>query len=72
MHPPPSIYLSLWRTFQANQLILWVLPLGFDIGFALAIHAMSSYCIFSLRTTLHELDALQFDETVMEVVCLSV
>jgi len=66
------IITTVLRELMANQLILWVFLLGFDVGFALAIHAMSSYCIFSLRTTLHELDALQFDETVMEVVCLSV
>ena len=33
--------------------------LGVFIGIAIGFHAMTSYCIFSLRTTLHKLDALQ-------------
>ena len=45
---------------QANQVIIWAVWLGgFNIGIAIASHAMSSYCIFSLHTTLHKLDALQ-------------
>mmetsp|Transcript_22047 Transcript_22047/g.52227 ORF Transcript_22047/g.52227 Transcript_22047/m.52227 type:complete len:706 (-) Transcript_22047:132-2249(-) len=44
---------------MVNQLIYWVFFLGFQVGIAVAIHAMSSYCIFALHTTLHKLDALQ-------------
>ena len=45
---------------QANQVIIWAVWLGgFNIGIVISIHAMSSYCIFSLHTTLHKRDALQ-------------
>ena len=46
-------------TIQASQLVISFFYLGFVIGLAIAYHAMTSYCIFSLRTTLHKLDALQ-------------
>ena len=46
-------------TIQASQLIYLSFNLGFVIGIATSFHAMTSYCIFSLRTTLHKLDALQ-------------
>ena len=38
-------------TIQASQLIYLSFNLGFVIGIATSFHAMTSYCIFSLRTT---------------------
>ena len=37
--------------------MFWVV--GVNIGLAVSLHAMSSYCIFSLQNNLHKLDALQ-------------
>ena len=54
-----SGHISILWLPQVNQLIYWVFFLGFQVGIAVAIHAMSSYCIFALHTTLHKLDALQ-------------
>ena len=45
---------------QANQVIIWLFWIvGANVGIAVAFHAMSSYCIFSLQSNLHKLDALQ-------------
>ena len=50
---------ALLPTIQANQFIQLCFWLLVQIGVAISSHAMTSYCIFSLRTTLHKLDALQ-------------
>ena len=50
---------SCLYTIQANQFIQLCFWLLVQIGVAISSHAMTSYCIFSLRTTLHKLDALQ-------------